>query len=309
MLRQLPLALASGLGSAVLYAAALSGSFFGIVLAYLAMLPLFAVGLAVGIQPLVVAADTPPPPIAVFGGLWPGILFGLTNALPVTLLVVLALQSRTWSDGKTYWYPAGRLVQMVSLWCAGSIVLAGLGLSVFGSGFETSVVGFIRSMAEALHSQGQPILNADAATGVAVLLPGIIAWSWMVMSTVNGLIGQSVLRRVGKNLRPTPRLSEVEVGPAWVAGFGVCALAGAALPGDLGFGAVNMAIVLAYPLFFQGLSVAHALFAHWGLGPLVIGLFYGVMVLLSWTALAVIALGLAEPLVRLRVRLADRKNT
>jgi hypothetical protein len=309
MLRQLPLALASGLGSAVLYAAALSGSFFGVLLAYLAMLPLFAIGLSLGVRALAIAAASASIGIAVFGGVVPGLLFGLSNALPVTLLVVLALQSRAWNDGKVYWYPAGRLIQVLAIWCAGVILLAGVTLSLFGGGFQESVVGFIRSMAEALQSQGQPILNADAATGIAVLLPGIVAWSWMVMSTVNGLFGQTVLRRAGKNLRPTPKFAEVVIGPAWVAGFGVCVIAGLALPGDLGFGAVNLAIVLAYPLFFQGLSVIHALAAHWGLGPLVIGLFYGLMVLLSWTALAVVALGLAEPLVRLRARLSGPKNS
>jgi hypothetical protein len=309
MLRQLPLALALGLSSAVLYAAALSGSPIGIFLAYLAVLPLFAVGLSMGLAPLAVAAASAAVGIAAFGGLMPGLLYGLSHALPAVVLVVLALRSVTWSDGQVYWYPPGRLVQALALWGVGVVVLLGLGLSLFGAGFESSVVAFIEAMADAFQSQGQPILNADAAAGVAVLLPGIVAWSWMVMVTLNGLAAQGVLRRSGRALRPSPRLAEVVVGPAWVAGFGVCAIAGVAIPGDLGFGAVNLAIILAFPLFFQGLSVVHTLLAHWRIGTLGVGLFYVLMVLLSWTALAVVALGLAEPLVRLRARLAGPQNT
>ena len=309
MLRQLPLALALGLSSAVLYAAALSGSPLGIFLAYLAVLPLFTAGLSMGMTPLVIAAASAAVGIGLFGGLMPSLPYGLSHALPAVLLVRLAMQSMTWNDGKVYWYPPGRLVQALTLWCGSVLVLTGLGLSLFGSGFEDSVVALIRAMADAFKSQGQPILNADAAAGVAVMLPGIIAWSWMVMVTLNGLAAQAVLRRGGRNLRPSPRLAEVVVGPAWVAGFGVCAIEGVAIPGDLGFGAVNLAIIMAYPLFFQGLSVMHALFAHWGIGTFGVGLFYVLMVLLSWTALAVVALGLAEPLVRLRARLAGPQNT
>ena len=53
----------------------------------------------------------------------------------------------------------------------------------------------------------------------------------------------------------------------------------------------------------------HALFAHWGVGAIGIALFYALLILLGWTALAVVLMGLAEPMVRIRARLAGPQKT
>ena len=311
MLRQLPIALAFGLSSALLYAAALSGSFVGIALAYLAMIPLFAVGLMYGVQTLSVASACAAVGIMIFGGVLPGLLYGISHALPCLLLVSFALRNRTWNDGQVYWYPPGRLMQGLALWCAGAIAALALVLSAVSDGFRNSIVAFLQAMTEAFRGaeQGAPAMDAGAIEGMALLLPGLVAWSWMIMTTLNGLLAQTIVRRAGRNLRPSPRLKDVVIGQRWAIAFGAFALAGALLPGDLGLSAINIAIVLAYPLFFQGLSVIHSLFAYWGVGAVGVGLFYGLMVLLSWIALAVIALGLAEPLLRLRTRFTGTRNT
>jgi len=309
----LPFALVAGLGSALLYAVALNGSLLGILLAYLAMLPLFAVGLSFGPMAVSVAAAAATVGIAVFGGLVPGLIFAISHAIPSAAITLLALHNRQWTDGQTYWYPPGRLLMGVSLWSVGLIVVAGLTLTLLGSGFAEGIRQFLGAMTEAFSQQDTPAttgpgMGSPRMGGAAAILPGIVAWSWMLMVTVNGLLGQTVVRRLGRALRPSPRLADVQIGRAWVGGFAVCGLAGLLAPGDIGFGAANVAMVLAYPLFFQGLSVAHGALNHWGAGPLVFGLFYVLLILMSWLALALVALGLAEPFVRLRTRLAGRRN-
>ena len=287
----------------------MSGGFLGIFLAYVAMVPLFAVGLMFGPTALLAAAASAAVGIIAFGGLFPGLLYSVSHALPTVLLVGLALRNRTGSDGQVYWYPPGYMLQGLALWSGGGIALIALSLELFAGGFQASIVAFLQAMVEAFQGEGPAMMDAESVSSIAILLPGIVAWSWMIMTTLNGLLAQMIVRRTGRNLRPNPRLADVAVGQRWAAAFAAFALAGMLLPGDLGLSAINIAIVLAYPLFFQGLSVIHALVAHWGLGPLGIGLFYGLLILLSWIALAVIAVGLAEPLVRLRARLAGPQNT
>lgn len=309
MARYLPIALAAGLGSAVLYAAALSGHFLGVVLAYLAVLPLFVVGLTRGPAATAIAAVCAAAGIVAFGSWLLGLMFAVTQAIPAVAMTVLALRNRQWTDGQTYWYPAGRLLAGLSLWCAGLIVVAAIALAVSGDGLVAGVETVLHAMTAAFGQEANLPVDASALKSAAMILPGVVAWSWMLMMTVNGLLAQVIARRLGKILRPPLRLADVDIGYTWI-GFGaVCVLVGLVVPGDFGFGAINVAIVLAYPLFFQGLGVVHGLVHYWGGGPLAFGLFYFLLILLGWLALVVIVLGLAEPFVRLRTRFAGRKNT
>lgn len=309
MLRQFPLALAAGLGSALLYGTALSGSFIGIVLAYLAMAPLFAIGLSFGWVVGLVAVGAAVAGVSVFGGIYPGLIFTASHAAPCLFLIGLALRNRSWSDGQVYWYPAGRLLMASSLWCVAMIVVAGTMLSLYGQGFKESVIALLEEMTTAFAAPGQSVMQPMDFADMAVVLPGLVAWSWLLMATLNGLIGQMIARKTGQALRPSPRIADIQVGQWWIGLFAVCVLVSLIAPGDVGFGAVNVAIVMAYPLFFQGLSVIHGLLNHWGAGAFGIGLFYFLLIFLGWLAVIVIAFGLAEPLVNLRTRFAGRRNT
>jgi hypothetical protein len=304
----LPFALVAGLGSAVLYAAALDGSMVGIVLAYTAMLPLFLIGLSFGNRAIVVAATAASIAIVLFGGIVPGLIFGVSHGLPTCAVTILALHNRKWTDGNLYWYPAGRLLMALSLWSGALIAIVGFAFWLFASGFADGVEQFLQAMAQTFAQAGNVTVNSSAFEQVTIVLPGVVALSWMLMATVNGLLAQTVLRRLGKNLRPSLRLAEVKISGPWIGTFVVSVLGGLLIPGDVGFSATNIAIVMAYPLFLQGLSVIHSVIHHWGGGPLAVGLFYALLIFMGWLALAVVALGLAEPVVRLRTRIAGRHN-
>ena len=134
MSRQLIFAFGAGAVAALFYVAIGLGSFGSLILAYLAPLPLFAVGLgagfvhaaiAVGVGAALIAATLPP---SVAG------LFLVTVALPVLVLTNRALLNRTGPDGGVEWYPTGHLLAVLNAIALAALVAAlpfvFLGLSV-----------------------------------------------------------------------------------------------------------------------------------------------------------------------------------
>jgi len=309
MNRQLPIIIAIGLSSAVLYASALSGVAIGLLVTYLAQLPLFVIGLSLGVRAAALAGGAGMIALTVIGGTMPGLLYALSTALPVALLVGLALRKRVWTDGIEYWYPPGNLLRGTAAWCTILVIIAAVVLGVFGIGFQASVASFVSGISEVIaQGTGQ---SAPAATieGMAGVLPGITAWSWMLMATINGLLAQALVTRMGKNLRPGMRMADVNVPLTWASMFGVSVALAFVLPADIGFTVANLAIVLAYPLLLQGLSVVHTAMASYGAWTIGYVAFYVVMIFFGWLSLAVVALGMAEPVLKLRERLMRPKST
>ena len=309
MTRQLPIIIAFGLASAVLYASALGGFAVGFLVTYLAQLPLYIVGLSMGVQAAAIAGAAGIIALVVIGGTLPGLLFALTTALPVTILVLFALRKRTWTDGQEYWYPPGNLLRTTALWCAFVLLCATVALALWGAGIRAEISIFGDRLGH-IFSQATGQSAPDSALGeLAVIFPGLLAWSWMLMATVNGLLAQAIVKRTGRNLRPSFRMSDIHIPLSWGAMFGCAVAVSYVLSGDLQLLSANLAIIFAYPLLLQGLSVVHAGLASinaWTIGYVA---FYVVILFLGWLALAVVALGMAEPVLKLRERLARPKNT
>lgn len=309
MTRQLPIMTAFGLASAVLYASALSGLSIGLLITYLAQLPLFAAGLWMGVQAAAVAGAVGIVAITFFGGVMPGILFAVSTAVPVAILVMLALRKRTWTDGLDYWYPPGNLLRAAAIWCSALLIVAAIALAAFADGISAVITAFVGRIGDVVAQ----VTGQEAAPGalepLAGVLPGVTAWTWMIMTTINGLLAQQIVRRAGKNIRPTPAVSEILVPLSWAAAFGIAVAASYVLTGDLQFVTANLAIILAYPLLFQGLSVVHAALASFGAWTAGYVAFYAVLIIFGWLAFVLVAVGMAEPLLKLRERLPRPKNT
>lgn len=309
MTRQLPIIIAIGLSSAVLYASALSGIAVGMLVTYMAQLPLFFVGLSMGPRAAALAGAAGIAALTVIGGALPGLLYALSTALPVALLVMLALRKRAWTDGQEYWYPPGNLLRGTAAWCAVLLLMAAIVFGVFGNGFQAAVNEFVAGISDVILRGTGQTAPPEVLTNMGGILPGITAWSWMLMATVNGLLAQMLVTRMGKNLRPGLRMTEIHVPLSWAGLFGVVFALAYVLPADFGFTIANMAMVLAYPLLFQGLSVVHAAMASFGAWTIGYVAFYVVMIFFGWLSLAVVALGMAEPVLKLRERLMRPKNT
>lgn len=299
--------LGGGLLSAGLHLAMILGSLGAVILAYLAPLPLFLVGLGLGYLPaaaaglvgsLIVAAAT--------GNFIPVGAYALLNAVPVSVFCRQALLSRGTPAG-VEWYPPG----LLTMWVAGFGIVVGV-LLMFMLGFTAE--GLSRAIEQSLRSELQAVTQAPdaqpspsvatAARLVAPVFPGIAVASWVVMMMVNGALAQGLLMRFGRNMRPGVRLSGFYL-PGWsvyvLAAAGVLSLVAWGFPHFVG---INAAVVLTIPFFLAGLAVIHAFARTRSSRFLVLASVYVGLLVFSWLALAVMGLGVADQWADFRSRMA-----
>jgi hypothetical protein len=298
-------AVGGGIAAALLYLSVLSGVPGAVLLAYLAQLPLCAVGLSLGTASAMLAGAVGGLVILMTAGIIGTGLFLGVDALPVILISRLALLSRS-GDGRE-WYPVGHLL----LW------LAGLGLLVFlaavvafsdAPGGLQGVVGqFLQSSLGRMMSEplgdGPGGGIAAIAEGMACFFPAVMAASWLLMSVINGMIAQGLLTRYGRQVRPSPSVGEIEM-PEWL-GTALALAVGIAVLGSpmVAFVGLNTALILTVPFFFAGLAVVHLFARRYSARSALLTGFYVVTVLFGWPVLVVVILGIVERWVRLRDRL------
>ncbi len=300
-------ALAAGALSAVLYLALTIGSLGAMVFAYVAQLPLFLVGLSLGAGASAIAAGVAAAVMLLRGGVEFAAIFALLFLLPVVLLVRQALLARTTADGSIEWYPPGLLAG----W------LTGIGAALLGAGaLFMELYGGLESLARAVAGQFYDVMVSASSTKPSVadragvvdrmsaLMPGTAIASLLAMTVVNGSLAQGVLQRFGWNVRPRVDIAELDLPIHVVGGFALALVAGLLLPGDFGYLARNLAVVLLIGGFLAGLGVAHCAVRKLGGKAWMLVLLYAVALILFWPTLVLAAIGLAEPFVGLKRRLA-----
>jgi len=284
--------------------AATLGTPGAIIFAYLTQLPLFAVGLGhaagmLAISGAVAAAIL----ILLESGLFAAI-FLVINVLPAYWLTRLALLERVRPDGDVDWYPPGLLVTWLTGMAVAGLVAAYVAFAGSEGGLPGTVERFLRAGLSMM--VGGPEAQIERAVGaVAPLFPSIVLVSWMVMVVVNGALAQGALVRFGRNRRPTPRVSDIEL-PRWALAPVAAALALAVLGGGVAshFGS-NLSLVLCLPFFFVGLAVVHAYARGRSLRwVILVGTYVAVMVF-GWPAMALVILGFVEQWAGIRRRLGE----
>ena len=285
---------AGGVISALLYALVTRGSLGGVLLAYFCQLPLFVIGLSLGTTASVIAGAVAAAGVIAVSGVLGAFVFILVNATPVVFLVRQGLLSRPDGNGNTEWYPPGLLAVGATLYGLGLLVVAWLWLSVSTGGIEESVRAYLGEVTSTI-LQGQPAEMQQALIdNVAPILPGTVALSWLVMLVINGVLGQGLVARFERNLRPSPDFAMLEL-PNWLTVLGAALLIGAILlPGTLGYFTKSAAFILALPFFLVGLSVIHVAARRISAGTLLLVLFYLLMLLFGWPAVFVAFFGLIE---------------
>lgn len=295
MNRHLGLALAAGLLSALLFLSLAKGIALGIVLSYAAPLPLIMAGLGFGMGASVIAGVVGAGAVALVAG-WHSIPpFMVAAALPALVVTNRALLRRTAADGSTEWYPPG----LVLAW----LTAAGLALLLLGTalvaghpeGVQAWVAQTIAHTLELLAAEVPVEQRAQAVTWWTPLFPAMVVSSWLVMAVVNATGAQGILTRAGRARRSRPAYGELWL-PDWLAVIlAACGLAAAALSGDAGYVAANLAVVALVPFLFLGLAGIHRWAAGRPSARLVLAVTYGLLVLaFGWAALAVAGLGLVR---------------
>jgi hypothetical protein len=169
------------------------------------------------------------------------------------------------------------------------------------NGLEGVVQRAMAGMAAQILAQGDAAPEPEAFW-IASALPGFVVISWLSMTIVNGALAQGALMRFGRNRRPPMRLVDIDL-PRWTAPAFLTLVAGASVaPDPVGFIALNMALILAVPIAFAGLSVVHAVArSRSAKTPILVG-FYMFLFLFGWPIVLMVGLGMIEQWMGLRRR-------
>lgn len=308
MQKNMIIAVGGGGLSAAASIAFLVGTPGALIFAYLATLPIFLISFSLGPVAATAAGVSGFVIAGLLGGALAAGIYGLIHALPAWLIARQSLLQTQSPDGRTMWYPVGSILGSLSLFCAG--FMAGVGLFLMGS--VDSLPGLVGAYLNDAFGFMAPAMNSADLTGMVDMLvtmfPGAMGASWVLMLVVNALLAQSVLVRMGNNIRPSPRFTNLAL-PQWLAWpMVIMAAIGLLASGDIRYIAQNTAIVLAVPYFFLGLSVI-----HWAVRrltfatPLLVGL-YLVLLISGWALLFVAALGMAEQWTGLRKRFSTNDH-
>jgi hypothetical protein len=298
-------AIGCGALSALLFASLLAVPALGIVLSNFAALPVMAVGLAAGSTAALVAGAAAAGLLAAWVDVGWSLGFLIAFGAPALYVVRRALARRTDpATGAVLWAePGDVLVRLV--WIGAGIVLLA---AVLVSGTEDGLRGLIRTaVGEAAPfvagMAGGGAFDRDAfVSAMVTMLPGPAIAGWILFTIANAALAQGLLMRMGRNMRPPMRVSEVEV-PFWTApAFAIACFAWAASPTLVGWYGFHVASVLAVAYVVAGLSVIHAWAAtqRMRLGILVAA--YGSLLIFAPATVVVAGIGFIEHWARLKRR-------
>ncbi len=308
--KDLILLVVGGLAAGALFGSIVTGSLGAALLAYFAAAPLFLVGFSIGWLPAAAAGLIGAVTVAGIIGVFASGYFLLIVGLPAAVLCRQALLSRPDGQGGVEWYPPGRLVA----------VLTGLAAAALAALFAVAVLEGVdprlevQRAVEAVLDAGLPpeIAGRAREEGLAAraanFLPGFAAALLFLTLALDGVLGQAIAARLAIARRPSPPWRSMAL-PAWpLYALGLSCLAGIAASGALEYIGRNLAIVFAVPFLLQGLAVVHAVAARLpGRAVWLVG-FYLLGLAMAWPLVLVAALGLAEPYVGLRARLAGGRK-
>ena len=282
------------------YLASSVGAPRSLILVYISQLPLFLAGLWGGVNAAALAGLTASLILLSASNAVAAALFAAVNVVPVILLVRQALLARTGSDGALEWYPPG----LLAAWLTG-LGLAAITGAVLLLGGPDSVQAAVRdALAPALDRVFEEnAADRDEFAGMlAMIMPGVVAASWMVMTLTNGTLAQGLLARFAVNWRTSPGLAGLSL-PRWIPVLLLVAAAATTFSGMIGFLGVNVVIVLAVPFCLAGLAVLHTIARRFSRPAVPLIGFYVVAGLFGWPLLLVVVLGLLDTSLGLRRRI------
>ena len=305
--RSTAFAVAGGLTAALLFVSLAKGNVGGVILMGMTPLPLFLVGLSLGIVPAAIASVVGAAVILAVDALY-GTVFLADFALPVMVVVPLALWRRR---GETEWPSASRLVLGLTALAAVVFLVSQLSLMAQPDGMEGSLRAVIGTLAKEMRNEDPQVgAQAEQMLQSAVRwLPGLGATAWIAVIAANGVLAQGALAGFGWARRPSPAVASIAV--PWLALAPLAVAIAAAILGDrlpygreIAFAGSNLVVILSVPFLFQGLGVVHALASRSSKRAWLLAGVYIAVLIFGWPIPLIVALGVIEQWVGLRRRFA-----
>lgn len=306
------LILAAGLASAVLHLSVTTGPGGLFILGYLASLPLFLAGLSLGATAAVLSGLAGAASIAVVVGMLAGLVYFCAYALPVAILTRQALLNRAREDGKTEWYPTGRLLLWLTGLALGAVVVAFAAGAVFS---ENGLVGALQTAFEPIYQEmvaagmltvpqgADPQALHDFFLATMAIVPGVVALFWALTLLGNGALAQRILNRADRAIRPRDSFGFALLPQAAAFGFAAISMASAFLPSPFGMAAGNLALVACLPFLITGFGVVHALAGATRFPTALLVGFYLLAAITFWPLMLVVVLGVFDVFQEVRLRL------
>jgi hypothetical protein len=302
-------AIAGGLIAALFFLSVLTGSPGSLILVYLVQLPLYGVGLSLGVKATMIAGGTAALAASAADGVWSGAIFCLLEVLPVAVLVAQALRRHRDGDAAS-WSSAGALAITLVLLGAAALVVGAVRIAATGNGVAATVHGIIQDQViSTLHGgdatlPGAPgFTTGDVADLLTPLFPALAVASWLLMTMLNGVLAQGALARFQLNRRPSPDIATLAL-PRWFAApLAAAAVLAFLAEGDVAYIATNLLPILAIAYVLAGLGLLHAALRRYAgrvflLVPAYLSLIFG------WPILLLAACGIIDQWFGLRSRLA-----
>lgn len=307
MLRDYSIAIAAGIVAALLIFIASSNMFLAMLLLPFCTVPLFYVGLSQGYRSIFIAGGV----AAVLPGL---VLFDFFVSLsytimffaPAAILVRSALLNRTDRDGNTEWYPTGRLLAVAASYFA----LFFVALAAIAASYDGGMLEVIRDRLSLLVGENAQVSPApdgqtyEEALDAMVYNAAVGISSFAVIClAVSMMLAQALLRRLGKPLRPSFQLIDIEL-PRWLSYAFAASLAVAVVTSEpWSIVGAGLAATFATPYFFLGIAVTHSIARRYSAGIIVLIAMYALLLFAQpFSMMAMAGLGLAEQWLNVRRR-------
>lgn len=306
----IPVGLAAGLATALLFVSASAGGMTGrVILFFLAPLPSYLAGLGWGPVSAAVAAVASAVATSAFLGIRTGLVFFLSQGIPLIALCHLALLSRPLpfstavppgSPVPLEWYPIGRIVAGAALMAGAlafvSIILLGADLEGLRAMMRELVDKVLLKQLPGLGGEGLGEAEKSALAGMLLhALPAASAVLWLGGFLVNLWLGGKVTLLSGRLSRPWPDVTLMK----FPRGFGLglaTSLAATMLPDMPGLLATGFAGAFLFAYLLMGLAIIH--YATRGVAgrPFILwGVYLGLLLFNTWAGLAIALIAILEP--------------
>jgi hypothetical protein len=306
------IAMVAGSASALMFASIVSGALISLLLFYLAPLPLMVAALGWGPLSATIGGIAAATGLGAIFGLPYCIAFVVMVALPAWWLGHLALLGRPIDNGVSpgdgaapvapdlEWYPVGRIL----LWISGFVTLTTMSaLLTLGTDADAITGALRRFFLQVIGSRdaastGDTEQLIDALVTIAPPAAAIFA---TVTLTLNLWLAAKITATSGRLHRPWPDLKSAALPPMTLAALCVaiafCFTGG--LPAILAH-IITAALMMAYAI--TGFAVLHTLTLALKNRALWLGCTYAIMVVFVWPVVAMVVLGLADAVFRIRQR-------